>query len=90
MAFFAEAFSTKSRILATVDSSKGFVTFTRTLATVGALCVGEYPEAVFVMLFYQVGELFQSYAVDQSRKLSKMRYRVCFCFLDIGGHSSVV
>ncbi|MFQ9916158.1 MAG: hypothetical protein ACLRWQ_07015 [Flavonifractor plautii] len=38
------------------------------LATVGALATGEYPEAVFVMLFYQVGELFQSYAVDQSRK----------------------
>ena len=38
------------------------------LATVGALAIGEYPEAVFVMLFYQVGELFQSYAVDQSRK----------------------
>ena len=33
-----------------------------------ALATGEYPEAVFVMLFYQVGELFQSYAVDQSRK----------------------
>ncbi|WP_352408897.1 heavy metal translocating P-type ATPase [Lawsonibacter hominis] len=42
--------------------------FLMALATVGALCVGEYPEAVFVMLFYQVGELFQSYAVAQSRK----------------------
>ena len=42
--------------------------FLMALATVGALATGEYPEAVFVMLFYQVGELFQSYAVDQSRK----------------------
>ena len=42
--------------------------FLMALATVGAFCVGEYPEAVFVMLFYQVGELFQSYAVAQSRK----------------------
>ena len=42
--------------------------FLMALATIGALATGEYPEAVFVMLFYQVGELFQSYAVDQSRK----------------------
>ena len=42
--------------------------FLMSLATVGALATGEYHEAVFVMLFYQVGELFQSYAVDQSRK----------------------
>ncbi len=42
--------------------------FLMALATVGALCVGEYPEAVFVMLFYQVGELFQNCAVEQSRK----------------------
>ena len=42
--------------------------FLMSLATVGALATGEYPEAVFVMVFYQVGELFQSYAVDQSRK----------------------
>ena len=38
------------------------------LATVGAFATGEYPEAVFVMLFYQVGELFQSYAVGRSRQ----------------------
>lgn len=39
-----------------------------TVATIGAFAVGEFPEAVAVMLFYQVGELFQSYAVDKSRK----------------------
>lgn len=42
--------------------------FLMALATVGAFCIGEYPEAVFVMLFYQVGELFQSYAVGRSRQ----------------------
>lgn len=38
--------------------------FLMMVATVGAFCVGEYPEAVAVMLFYQVGELFQSVAVS--------------------------
>lgn len=42
--------------------------FLMALATVGALFTGDYPEAVFVMLFYQVGELFQSYAVGRSRQ----------------------
>lgn len=42
--------------------------FLMCIATVGALAIGEYPEAVFVMLFYQVGELFQSYAVGKSRR----------------------
>ena len=37
-------------------------------ATVGALIIGEYPEAVAVMLFYQVGELFQNVAVSRSRQ----------------------
>ena len=42
--------------------------FLMTVATVGALCIGDIKEAVAVMLFYQVGELFQSYAVNKSRK----------------------
>ncbi len=42
--------------------------FLMTIATIGAFAIGEFPEAVAVMLFYQVGELFQSYAVDKSRK----------------------
>ena len=42
--------------------------FLMTIATLGALCIGEIHEAVAVMLFYQIGELFQSYAVDKSRK----------------------
>lgn len=42
--------------------------FLMTIATIGAFAIGEFPEAVAVMLFYQVGELFQSYAVNKSRK----------------------
>ena len=42
--------------------------FLMTVATIGAFGIGEFPEAVAVMLFYQIGELFQSYAVDKSRK----------------------
>lgn len=42
--------------------------FLMSVATIGALAIGEYPEAVGVMLFYQVGEFFQDYAVNRSRK----------------------
>lgn len=42
--------------------------FLMTIATLGALILGEYSEGVAVMLFYQVGEWFQSYAVSKSRK----------------------
>ena len=42
--------------------------FLMTVATVGALCLNEYSEGVAVMLFYQVGEWFQSYAVNKSRR----------------------
>ncbi|MCI9403174.1 MAG: cadmium-translocating P-type ATPase [Oscillospiraceae bacterium] len=42
--------------------------FLMAIATVGALLIGEFPEAVFVMLFYQIGELFQGVAVGKSRK----------------------
>lgn len=42
--------------------------FLMSIATIGALVIGEYPEAVLVMLLYQIGEFFQSYAVDRSRR----------------------
>ena len=42
--------------------------FLMAVATVGAMALGEYGEGVAVMLFYQVGELFQSYAVGKSRR----------------------
>lgn len=42
--------------------------FLMAIATIGAFAIGEFPEAVAVMLFYQIGELFQGYAVDKSRR----------------------
>jgi len=58
--------------------------FLMTIATIGAFGIGEFPEAVAVMLFYQVGELFQSYAVDKSRKsiASLMNIRPDFANLE--------
>lgn len=56
---------------AVVNITKGQVfdeNFLMTIASLGAFFVGEAPEAVAVMLFYQVGECFQSYAVNRSRK----------------------
>ena len=47
--------------------------FLMSLATVGALVIGEYPEAIAVMLFYQIGELFQDMAVEKSKaKITKL------------------
>lgn len=42
--------------------------FLMAIATIGAICINELAEAVTVMLFYQIGELFQDYAVNKSRK----------------------
>ena len=42
--------------------------FLMTVATLGAILIGEYPEAVAVMLLYEIGELFQGYAINKSRK----------------------
>lgn len=42
--------------------------FLMSVATIGAFCVGQYPEGVAVMLFYQIGEMFQGIAVNRSRK----------------------
>ena len=42
--------------------------FLMSIATIGAMIIGEYPEGVAVMLFYQIGELFQNHAVDKSRR----------------------
>lgn len=56
---------------AVVNITKGQVfdeNFLMTIASLGAFFVGEAPEAVAVMLFYQIGECFQSYAVNRSRK----------------------
>lgn len=62
----------KSTVLKTVKNiEKGNFfdeNFLMTVATLIAIMIGEYPEAVAVMLFYEVGEIFQSYAVNKSRK----------------------
>ncbi|MGN1017496.1 MAG: heavy metal translocating P-type ATPase, partial [Oscillospiraceae bacterium] len=42
--------------------------FLMTVASIGALCIGEYPEAVAVMLFFRIGECFEDYAVGRSRR----------------------
>ena len=51
--------------------------FLMTIATIGAMVIREYPEAVFVMLFYQVGELFQSIAVGRSRRSITALMDIC-------------
>ncbi len=51
--------------------------FLMAIATIGAMLIGEYPEAVGVMLFYQVGEYFQGFAVNQSRKSIRELMAIC-------------
>lgn len=57
------------------------------IATIGAFAIGEYPEGVAVMLFYQIGEMFQDMAVDRSRKSisALMDIRPDFANLKING-----
>ena len=60
--------------------SKGNIFNENTLmvvATVGAFCIREYPEAVFVVLFYRVGEMFEDYAVRKSRKSISEVMNIC-------------
>ena len=61
--------------------------FLMVIATIGAFVIGEYPEAVAVMLFYQIGEAFQDYAVDKSRKsiISLMDIRPDFANIQRNG-----
>ncbi len=78
MAYVSAAFCFLAFILAGLDIIKGAIKNIRkgnifgeqllmSVAAVGAIFVGEFPEAVAVMLFYQIGEFFQDYAVDKSR-----------------------
>ncbi|CAH1213701.1 Cadmium, zinc and cobalt-transporting ATPase [Paenibacillus auburnensis] len=62
--------------------------FLMALATIGAFAIGEYPEGVAVMLFYQVGELFQGMAVNRSRRsiTALMDIRPEFAYLKEGGN----
>ena len=61
--------------------------FLMAIATIGAFVISEYPEAVAVMLFYQIGEAFQDYAVDKSRKsiISLMDIRPDFANIQHNG-----
>ena len=51
--------------------------FLMVVASIAAFCIGEYSEAVAVMLFYQVGELFQNYAVNRSRQSISAMMDIC-------------
>lgn len=66
--------------------------FLMTVATLGAFIIGEYPEGVAVMLFYQVGELFQGLAVNHSRKSisSLLDIRPDYANLERNGQTVVV
>ncbi len=64
--------------------------FLMALATVGAFFTTEYAEAVFVMLFYQVGELFQSYAVDRSRQSIAQLMDICPQWANLEGPDGTV
>ena len=78
MPYASAAFCFVAFILAGLDVIKGAIKNIRkgnvfgeqllmSVAAIGAIFVGEFPEAVAVMLFYQIGEFFQDYAVDKSR-----------------------
>ena len=62
--------------------------FLMCIATIGALVIGEYPEAVFVMLFYQVGDLFESVAVGKSRDSISALMDICPEYVNVerNGH----
>ncbi len=66
--------------------------FLMTIATIGAFVIGEYPEAVAVMLFYQVGEIFQGMAVNHSRRSisSLLDIRPDYANLEKNGEISIV
>ncbi|MDZ5607769.1 heavy metal translocating P-type ATPase [Bacillus pseudomycoides] len=66
--------------------------FLMAIATLGAFAIGEYPEAVAVMLFYQVGELFQSIAVNRSRKsiTSLMDIRPDYANVKVGNETKQI
>lgn len=64
--------------------------FLMTLATVGAFIIGEYPEGVAVMLFYQVGELFQGMAVNYSRRSISSLLDIRPDYANLEGNNEIV
>lgn len=87
-AYFIIGFDVLREAVAHIFHGKVFdENFLMSIASIGAFFVGEYPEAVAVMLFYQVGEAFQDYAVNRSRKsvASLMDMRPDFANVERGG-----
>lgn len=69
IAYLVVGFEVLKKAIENIFKGKVFdENFLMTIATIGAFAIGEYPEAVTVMLLYQVGETFQDYAVDNSKK----------------------
>lgn len=66
--------------------------FLMCVATIGALCLAEFPEAVAVMLFYQIGDLFEDYAVDKSRDSIAEMMDICpeQAFIECNGEIEAV
>lgn len=68
-AYLASGFSVLRKAARNISRGKIFdENFLMALASLGAFAIGEYPEAVAVMLFYRIGELFEDYAVGKSRR----------------------
>ena len=68
IAYLVVGFEVLKKAIENIFKGKVFdENFLMTIATIGAFAIGEYPEAVTVMLLYQVGETFQDYAVDNSK-----------------------
>lgn len=63
--------------------------FLMCIATIGALTIGEYPEAVFVMLFYQVGDLFETIAVGKSRNSISELMDICPVFVNVERNGNI-
>lgn len=63
--------------------------FLMCLATIGALFIGEYPEAVFVMLFYQVGDLFETIAVGKSRNSISELMDICPEYVNVERNGTI-
>ena len=61
--------------------------FLMSVASIGAICIGEYPEAVAVMLFYRLGEAFEHYAVGKSRRSisALLKLRPEYACMEVGG-----
>lgn len=63
--------------------------FLMCIATLGALFIGEYPEAVFVMLFYQVGDLFETIAVGKSRNSISELMDICPVYVNVERNGTI-